>query len=86
MKATIIFASILFTICSGSFAQSQQNRKQVKPSEQKEIKADKNLEKEIQHKQLRDKPVMLGEPKANKAVTRDSSVRSNQKRKHSRKS
>ncbi len=59
----IILGLIAAGIFTFSFASAQSNKKQLpgKPLEQKEIKGDRHLEKEMQQKQLSDKPELLEE-------------------------
>ena len=67
MKRTIILLTAAIIECFVCSAQTNQKQLPGKPSEQKEIKADKHLEKQLQQKQLSEKPESLNEqilPKA----------------------
>lgn len=61
MKKLACFVSLCFLSSSLIFSQTTPKHLPAKPPEEKEIKADRHLEKEIQQKQLSDKPVVLSE-------------------------
>ena len=63
MKGVSIFIAVCFFTFLRTSAQTNKSRLPGSPAEQKEIKADKHLEKEMQQKQLSAKPELLEENK-----------------------
>lgn len=80
MKKLASFVTLTFLCSSLIFSQTTPKHLPAKPSEEKEMKADRHIEKEIQQKQLSDKPVVLhdgdhkeGVEKKNKKMLKKSS-------------
>lgn len=62
MKRTIILLTAAIITFSTASAQKDQKQLPGKFLEQKEIKADKHIEKQLQQKQLSEKPELLNKP------------------------
>lgn len=64
MKRILLLIGLALSAFSFVSGQVNKNQLRAKPAEQKEINADKHIEKEIQQKQLSDKPEILEEKSA----------------------
>ena len=82
MRKVFCFIAVCFFAFSSDYAQNSRKHLPAGPSEQKEIKADKHLEKELQQKQLSAKPEMLTEPVNKKEPGKKSSEKVSRTRRY----
>lgn len=81
MKKLLSFIIVCSFSFSAATAQSTRKQGRPKPSEQQEINATKRVEKELQQKQLSDKPVLLKQPTNEEEMKKKASIKVSRKRK-----